>query len=226
MKRFLQENSVFLGHSLVMLCALGGLMLAMPKAELHLALNSFHTPCGDAFFRVYTTIGNWGPYVLFSLLLFYKLGSATFIVASNLCAGLVTQIIKRIVQAPRPATFFDIANNPDILPIVDGVTLHRFNSFPSGHTTTCVAIFFALAIILNNKEIRLSAPVRDLYQYLCFILAILGAYSRIYLSQHFAADIFAGTCVALVVTGALYPLFVRWEQHSAKTFDWHIPLKK
>ncbi len=220
MRNFLRDNSLFLSHIFVFLLVLGSLLCLMPKGDLHLALNSFHTHAGDVFFKYYTYVGDWVPYVFVVLLLFYKLGAATYVLMSNLLAGLVTQIIKRIVCAPRPSVFFDVANNPDILPVVEGVRLHTSNSFPSGHTTTFVAVFFALAILLTSKELRISITTRNLLQYLCFLCAVLGGYSRIYLSQHFAADVFAGTLIALVVTAAIYPLFLRWEKKHAKSFDW------
>ncbi len=224
MRRFLRDNVLFLSHMLVVLLVLGSLLCLMPKGALHLALNGFHTQVGDCFFKYYTYVGDWVPYVIVFLLLFYKLGAATFVLASNVLAGLVTQLIKRIVCAPRPSIFFDVANNPDILPVVEGVRLHAYHSFPSGHTTTFVAVFFALAILLNGSDLRISSAVRQLGQYVCFLCAVLGGYSRIYLSQHFAADVFAGALIALVVTAALYPLFVRWSVSHSASYDWRLLL--
>ncbi len=224
MRDFLRQNHVFLSHSLVFLLLLGGLLLAIDKGTLHIALNGFHTPAGDAFFRNFTAIGEWVPYAIAGLLLFWKVGAAAYVVGCNLIAGLVTQILKRIIQAPRPRIFFDLANNPDLFPLVEGVKLHSNNSFPSGHTTTCFAVFFAIAILLSRKDIRISDTTRAMGQYLCFVLAVVGSYSRIYLSQHFAADVFAGACVGLIMTMTLYPLCLRWEKGHPKSFDWHIPL--
>ncbi len=226
MRTFLRDNALFLSHIFVLLLVLGALMCLMPKGELHLALNGFHTHLGDCFFKYYTYVGDWVPYLIVAFLLFYKLGAATFLLASNLLAGLVTQIIKRIVKAPRPSVFFDVANNPDILPLVEGVSLHTSNSFPSGHTTTFVAVFFALSILLNRKDLHISNNTRQFGQYLCFLCAIGGGYSRIYLSQHFAADVFAGAIIALLLTAAIYPLFCKWQQKYPKSFDWHIPLHR
>ncbi len=226
MRAFLRDNHIFLTHSLVFLLVLFTLIGIMDKATLHLALNGFHTPAGDFFFRYFTYVGDWIPYVLVGLLLFYKLGSATFVLTNNLLAGLITQIIKRIVVAPRPKLFFDLANNPDILPLVEGVHLHSTHSFPSGHTTTCFAVFFAIAILLNNKDIHLSNTWRQIWQYLCFLIAVLGSLSRIYLSQHFAADVTVGATIAILTTAALYPLFKLWETKNAKSFNWHIPITK
>ncbi len=223
MRSFLRDNVVFLSHMFVVLLVLGALLWWMPKGDLHLALNGFHTTVGDVFFRYYTYVGDWVPYVIVGLLLFYKLGAATFVLSSNLLAGLVTQIIKRIVRAPRPSVFFDVAHNPDVLPVVEGVRLHTSNSFPSGHTTTFVAVFFALAILLSNKDLRISNTVRGLGQYVCFLCAVLGGYSRIYLSQHFAADVFAGALIALVVTAGICPLFLRWDTSHPQSYRWRIP---
>ncbi len=219
MKRFIQENIIFLSHCLVFLCVLGSLLCLIPQTNLHLALNGFHTHTGDIFFRYFTQIGEWVPYAIAACLLFYKVGSATFLISSNLIAGLVTQIIKRIVCAPRPAKVFDIAHNPDAFPIVEGVKLHLSNSFPSGHTTTCFAVFFAIAILIGHT--RLSATGKQLAQYACFLLALVGSYSRIYLSQHFAADVFAGAIVALCVVMAIYPLFRKWEKAHPKSYNWN-----
>ncbi len=219
MKRFIRENVVFLSHSFVFLCVLAGLLCLMPKADLHLALNGFHTAAGDVFFRYFTQIGEWVPYAIVGCLLFYKVGSAAFILSSNLIAGLVTQIIKRTVCAPRPAAYFDLAHNPDIFPVVEGVHLHVSHSFPSGHTSTCFSVFFAIAILLNKVD--MSTTTRQVLQYGCFVLAVAGSYSRIYLSQHFAADVFAGAIVALCMVMAIYPLFCKWEKGHPQSYNWN-----
>ncbi len=221
MRTFWQKNSTFIAHIGVFIIALGMLLCLMDKGALHLALNGFHTPTGDVFFKYYTYVGEWVAYlIILALLIFYKAGAAAYVLTSNLLAGLVTQIIKRIVAAPRPITFFDVANNPDILPLVEGVEMRAYNSFPSGHTATFIAVFFTLSILVGRSQ--LSIPTRNLLQYFCFILAILGAYSRIYLSQHFAADIFAGTIIAVIVTTALYPAFLYWEKRNSKSFNWKL----
>ncbi len=221
MHTFWKQNNIFIAHIAVFIIVLGLLLCSMDKGALHLALNGFHSTAGDIFFKYYTSIGEWAAYLIIAaLLVFYKAGAATYVLTSNLLAGLITQIIKHIVAAPRPITFFNIANNPDILPLVEGVEMRAYNSFPSGHTATFVAVFFTLSILVGKSQ--LSAPTQNLLQYFCFVLAILGAYSRIYLSQHFAADIFAGTIIAVIVTVALYPIFMRWEKLHQISYNWKL----
>lgn len=276
MQRFFHRNGLFLGLSLLLIIALACAIGFVPKAELHLLLCDRHTAFRDVFYKYYTQVGEWVPYVVCVALLFYKAGWSVFTAAGTLLSGLMTQIVKRIVDAPRPVPFF-ADNYPDItLPLVEGVHMSHHYSFPSGHTTTFFALFFALCLIgtqyifsrsatrpktknspvpspdtehtemqtaktgtqntsvpSSNTPNSTTTPMyinkkntlfASLWQVLCFLLAALGGYSRIYLSQHFAADILGGICVGLLITALLYALFHRFE--NAKWWNWHIPTKK
>lgn len=230
---FLRRNSVFLTLCLMLIVALGICLLYIPKAELHLFLCDRHTPILDTFYKYYTQIGEWVPYIVCIALLFYKAGWAAFTLSGTLLSGLVTQILKHIVNAPRPLTYFS-TNCPDIqLPLVEGVTMSRFYSFPSGHTTTFFALFFALCIIGTNvlyKHINRFANLHTykftncFWQAACFFFAALGGYSRIYLSQHFASDVLGGLCVGLLITGLLYIVFYHLQYQN--WFNRHFFAKK
>ncbi len=230
---FLRRNGVFLTLCLILTVALSVCLLCIPKAELHLFLCNRHTPLLDTFYKYYTQVGEWVPYIVCIALLFYKAGWAAFTLSGTLLSGLATQILKRIADAPRPMTYF-AENYPDIqLPLVDGVTMSRFYSFPSGHTTTFFALFFALCIIGTGFLHKHTNQFTNLQTYtftnfilqaLCFFFAALGGYSRIYLSQHFAADILGGMCVGLPITGLLYVAFYRWQYQN--WFNWHFFAKK
>ncbi|MGN0236400.1 MAG: phosphatase PAP2 family protein [Paludibacteraceae bacterium] len=213
-----------MGLCLLLILALAIAVGCVPKGELHLSLCLFecHTPLSDTFFRYYTQVGEWVPYVVCFLLLFYRLGWATFTTSCVLLSGAVTQVLKRIVDAPRPLTWF-AANYPNVqLPLADGVEMSRYFSFPSGHTTTFFAFFFALSIIVCQSDSRKAQC--SVVQTLFFLLAALGGYSRIYLSQHFAADILGGIGIGLLITGLLYLLFARWE--GKKWWEMHFFAKK
>lgn len=229
---FFRRNAVFLSLCLLLIVALVCALITVSKAKLHLLLCDCHTPAGDIFFKYYTQVGEWVPYVVCVALLFYKAGWAAFTLAGTVVSGLATQILKHIVNAPRPLTYF-AQHYPNVrLPLVDGVSMSRFFSFPSGHTTTFFALFFALCIIYTSQSAKRQTAQPSVYrvvgttvwQVMCFALAALGAYSRIYLSQHFAADILGGICVGLLITGLLYVVFRRWE--SANWYNWHFFQKK
>ena len=224
MKKFLIQNSIFLGFCLLLVVVLSIAIGCISKGELHMSLCLFgrHTPMLDTFFRYYTQVGEWVPYVVCFFLLFYRLGWAGFTASCVLLSGAVTQVLKRLVDAPRPLTWF-AAHYPDVqLPLVDGVEMSRFFSFPSGHTTTFFAFFFAMSIIISQNS-RWD-KWRPVVQTTFFFLAALGGYSRIYLSQHFAADILGGMGIGLLITGLLYLLLARWE--NEKWWKMHFFAKK
>lgn len=215
MKRLFKQNSIFLGLSLLLIAVLAAAVTIVPKGELHLLLCDRHSAGRDVFYRYYTQVGEWVPYAVCAGLLFYRYGAAVFTTVCVLLSGAATQIIKRIVDAPRPLTWF-AEHYPDVqLPLVDGVHMSRFFSFPSGHTTTFFAFFFALSIVVSHSSFASRKPMAaGVLQMAFFCCAALGGYSRIYLSQHFAADVLGGMCIGLVITGILYPLFLRFEQEK------------
>ena len=209
MKQLFRHNAVFITLSLILLAVLGLALLCIPKAELHLLLCDRHTPARDIFYRYYTQIAEWLPYVIcVALLLFSRVGNGVFASSCMIVSALTTQLFKHIINAPRPVTWF-AANMPDVqLPLVEGVRMNYWFSFPSGHTTSFFALFFALSILASQN---FSQAKTNLLQVILFILATLGGYSRIYLSQHFAADVFAGILVGTLICVLCYVVLYRYE---------------
>lgn len=226
LKTFLKENAVFLGCFLLCWTALGVALLTTDKCALHLWLNQVHTPFLDFFFRYYTLIAEYATYIVAFGLLFYKAGSAIQLLSAEAVAGGICQIVKHMVHAPRPATVFDIANNPDALPLVEGITMRMHNSFPSGHTSTFFVLFLTLLFVYNASRLNKNRTRQVICQILLFLCAAAGGYSRIYLSQHFAADVFAGGLIGTAVTCALYPFFSFLQRRYPRFYDWHIGAPK
>ena len=207
----------FLVPTIVLALVLGITLLLVPKAELHLALCQPHTAFLDKLVPVFTNLVDWLPYVIAVLLLFYRAGWATFLASNLLLTTLIVQPIKHIVRAPRPITWF-AQNMPDIsLPLVEGVKMNHWLSFPSGHTTTFFALFFCLSIILCAE----NAKGKHVLSFLCFLCATFGAYTRIYLSQHFALDIFAGILIASFSTILLYYFLVQ-KTKNTRFWAWNV----
>ena len=194
----------FLVPTLVLALILGITLLRVPKAELHLQLCQPHTVFLDSLIPFFTNLVDWLPYLTVVLLLFYRAGWSTFLATNLLLSTLIVQPIKHLLRAPRPLTWF-AENMPDVvLPLVEGVKMNLWLSFPSGHTTTFFVLFFTLSIIACAQNIKGKYVV----SLLCFLAASFGAYTRIYLSQHFALDIFAGICIAIFSTLILYYILV------------------
>ena len=221
MKEFFKQNGVFLGLSLILIIVLGLALLYIPKGELHLFLCDRHTPARDIFFRYYTHVAEWFPYVVcIAVLLFGRIGDGVFASAAMLLSALSTQVIKHIVNAPRPVIWFG-NNMPEInLPLVEGVKMNLWFSFPSGHTTSFFALAFVVGILMSQKWPKYGG----LIQVVLFVLATLGGYSRIYLSQHFSADVFAGVIVGVSITILCYVVFDRYKDQ--KWFNFRLIAKK
>ena len=218
----LRSNSIFLSLSLVLIVALGLALLYVPKGDLHLLLCDRHTPARDIFYRYYTQVAEWFPYALCAaILLFGRLGDGLFASACQAFSALTTQVIKHILVAPRPLTWF-AEHRPDVqLPLTDGVTMNYWLSFPSGHTTSFFALALALSILLSTRMPKIPGI---LVQIVLFALAALGGYSRIYLSQHFTADVFGGMIVGCLITIVCYVVFYRFE--DKKWYNYRVFTKK
>ena len=208
----------------MLMIALGLALLCIPKGELHLLLSDHHTHARDIFYRYYTQVAEWFPYIVCVLvLLFGRIGDGVFASVCMIVSALTTQLFKFIVNAPRPLKWFEM-NMPDVqLCLVDGMNTHSWHSFPSGHTTSFFALALVLCILLTRQP-RNPRMTRVLVQIVLFVLAALGGYSRIYLNQHFALDVLAGIFVGLGITILFYLLFSCWE--SKKWYNYRVFAKK
>jgi membrane-associated phospholipid phosphatase len=207
----------FLVPTIVLALVLGITLLIIPKAELHLILCKHHTPFLDTLVPTFSNLVDWLPYLIVVLLLFYRAGWASFLASNLLLTTLIVQPIKHIVCAPRPLIWF-AENMPDVtLPLVEGVKMNLWLSFPSGHTTTFFVLFFSLSIILCAENIK----GKSILSFICFLCASFGAYTRIYLSQHFALDIFAGILIASFSTILLY-YFIVLKTKNTRFWEWNL----
>ena len=188
---------------LVLLMIVFGLQFVYPKLELHLLLNSHHTGIQDTFFKYYSMMAEGPIYVLALLpLLWKKIKLTIFFALCELTGGGVLQILKHTFSSDRPVSAFEHAQNM-VLPLVQGVEMHHSNSFPSGHASTffvfctCLALF--LAYYYHQKQpSRRTWILINLSMLVLLVLAVLGAYSRIYLSQHFLSDVCMGSIIGFV----------------------------
>ena len=219
LKYLITNQWLFLVCWLLLVATMSVALALVPKYQLHLALNTnIHSTGLDLFFFYFTKIAEYLPYIITFLLLFYKYSWAIFAALGQLGATLTTQILKHIINAPRPKTYFE-TNFPDLIPQlhwVEGVNMHSWFSFPSGHTTAFFAMFFLLSLLAcDNYRPQKSISQAWLIQFLCFALATLGGYSRIYLSQHFTADVLAGTIVGVLLTSVFYIIPWPWNKSWA-----------
>ena len=121
-----------------------------------------------------------------------------------------------------PANAVSFEKAAPVWPIGRESEMNLWLSFPSGHTTTFFVVFFTLSIILCTENVI----GKNILSFICFLCAVFGAYTRIYLSQHFALDVFAGILTAILSTLLLYYFLVLKTKNTC-FWDWNLQkLKK
>ena len=177
-------------------------------------LNSNHSSIQDTFFKYYSTLAEWPLYILALLPLLWKKRNFTiFFALCELTGGAFLQILKHTISTDRPISVFEHYDHL-VLPLVQGVDMHHSNSFPSGHASTffmfctCVAIYLAYHYSRKNKPRNLRTQLMvSAVLLLLVVLAALGAYSRVYLSQHFLSDVCVGSIIGFITPFLMLYLF-------------------
>ena len=196
--------SIYAAGYLALLSVTLILMCVWPKQELHLMLNAYHTSILDTFFKYYSIMAEWPLYALALLpILWKKIKLTIFFGLCEMTGGTFLQILKHLFSSPRPGSVFT-ASQQALLPVVDGVDLYSGNSFPSGHASTFFIFFTCCALLLAYHYRGTTAQkcrkryVVDILLLLLFVLSALGAFSRVYLSQHFLSDVCVGSIIGFV----------------------------
>jgi len=183
-----------------------GLFLSLGKEETHQFLNSYHTAYLDIAFKYLTHVGHgFIPIIAFVLLLLVRYSWALGIGVSSLFMGIIVQTLKRSVFAGdhRPAMFFQDGG----LPSIDGIQLMLHHSFPSGHSATALCMFLMFAFFVKQKWAT----------YLFMVLALLTAFSRVYISQHFIQDTIVGGWIGFIMAYLGYLFIVHYAETNPES---------
>ena len=201
MKTFLKNNSLVLVSYLIIIGVSIQFLLKFEKTTIHYYLNQFvGNEFLNLFFYYITYLGD-GTVAVFILLLIMLVNIRLGIYATTafLTSTLFSIALKHL--------FFDDVNRPSFifkhfdgrsLTFVKGVETYIHNSFPSGHATQAFSIFMCLIFAIKNQY----------YKYLFFVLAVLTAFSRVYLSQHWLVDITVGSIIGAFFSCVYYFVFI------------------
>lgn len=191
----------------IYLSVLSVLLLILPHGSLVECFNKLHTPAADLFFKYWTWLGDGVllPFIVL-LLCFIRYYYAVTAAVAFLITGITVQVMKRVFYsgAPRPKTFFG-----DNYPVntIEGVDIHGFQSFPSGHTADAFVVAIILAFVFHKQWL----------QAVFFLMAVLVAVSRIYLFQHFLGDTFLGAVIGSVAGLLAILICCQWMGLQEKT---------
>lgn len=185
-------------------------------------LNHFHNPRLDAFFIAFTWFGD-GVGSIAAVIILASLNQrkqAVTVLIAYITSGLVSQIIKHLLNHPRPKLFFEESGIH--FHFIQSITIYKEGSFPSGHSASAFALATVIALFYSDKRIGMAA----------LLLAALEAYSRIYLGQHFLEDVAAGSFTGILfgmlsyyaVCGPKLPMFAKatGRKITPRTNDKHV----
>lgn len=199
---FNKNRFFFLPYALA-LVAVGILQLLSTQEQLMQWVNVRNSPVADLFFTYATYMGDGAFFVIICLIVLVynvRLGAMTF--ASFVVSSLTSIFLKQVAfpTSLRPLKFFE--HSTFEYHIIKGLDIYSYNSFPSGHSTSAFAVFSMLAFIDDRKQ----------RGWFFILLAVLTAYSRVYLFQHFVEDVYVGSLVGTTSSILVYWALRRWVQ--------------
>ena len=143
-------------------------------------ISDFATPIAKAI----TNFGGVIFVITLSILLYILIKSRKIglsIIINLFIATLLNQLLKAILQRPRPTDFRIIEE--------------KGYSFPSGHSMVGMA-FYGYLIYLIYKYIKNKYIKYGLILLLSSLICAIGV-SRIYLGVHYTSDVLGGFCIAI-----------------------------
>lgn len=172
--------------------------LYVPYGAEILLLNPYRQDPLNTFFRAMTLMGEVWAYVLFGLAaLLIRFRYTLLITLTGLLSTLVSQVLKMQCFTPRPLTQMQIWGlDYDLVSVPGEPLLAGYNSFPSGHSMAAFALYSLLALITGR-----TLPLLGL---LFSWTAILVGISRIFLAQHFLADVLGALVFGLLISDLVW----------------------
>jgi len=166
--------------------------------------NDHHNAVGDVLFGIISGLGDGLVVALAcTLLMLFRLRPGGAALAAFAVSGLITQLLKRMFDMPRPPAVL-----ADVHVLGDTLTAH---SFPSGHATSC-GVMVLLAFLIWKRS--------DWRAWLVSCLFLLAAYGRIYGGVHFPLDVVAGLAVGMATMWAFWQWSKRWPARSWESSPW------
>ena len=193
------------------------LFVVYDRDAIFSVVNLHHSTFLDYFMRGITELGDGvgSTITLFAMMIFFKdCRNWWYVLAATVCCGvpaILIQVLKSLVHAPRPLEYYGTGMSKVY---TDAAWIHIRQqwphlferSFPSGHSGSVFSTCCFLSMILPRGWGRAGLAL--------FLVAILVAYSRMYLAAHFYADIFVGSMLGTVGTVFCFALMRQWSKRS------------
>ena len=198
----LKNRLIFLLYLFILLIALTFIVFE-GKINSHMIIEGLHFPILDSFFRIVTFLGDGFFVILIGhlLMVFINIRCGMVIMSSFLLSSFLVQMLKRVFfsASDRPVLFFQKLGIEVYK--IPGMEYHDHYSFPSGHSTSAFVLFIGLALFSGKNALKA----------VFLFMAVLIAFSRVFLSQHFIEDIIAGSLLGTFTVMLLYLWFSKWK---------------
>lgn len=163
------------------------------------ALEKIRTPFWNGVMSAVTQLGGEVIFIVAAVVVFWCVSKweGYYLMTIAFCGTVLNQFLKLICRVPRPWV-----RDPNFTIVESARAEATGYSFPSGHTQNAIGLFGGMARWGGRRWVRLGLTA----------LALVIAFSRMYLGVHTPADVGVSLVLAAALVLGLYPLMWRAQE--------------
>ena len=163
------------------------------------ALEKIRTPFWNGVMSAVTQLGGEVIFIVAAVVGFWCVSKweGYYLMTIAFCGTVLNQFLKLICRVPRPWV-----RDPNFTIVESARAEATGYSFPSGHTQNAIGLFGGMARWGGRRWVRLGLTA----------LALVIAFSRMYLGVHTPADVGVSLVLAAALVLGLYPLMRRAQE--------------
>ena len=163
------------------------------------ALEKIRTPFWNGVMSAVTQLGGEVIFIVAAVVVFWCVSKweGYYLMTIAFCGTVLNQFLKLICRVPRPWV-----RDPNFTIVESARAEATGYSFPSGHTQNAIGLFGGMARWGGRRWVRLGLTT----------LALVIAFSRMYLGVHTPADVGVSLVLAATLVLGLYPLMRRAQE--------------
>lgn len=163
------------------------------------ALEKIRTPFWNGVMSAVTQLGGEVIFIVAAVVVFWCVSKweGYYLMTIAFCGTVLNQFLELICRVPRPWV-----RDPNFTIVESARAEATGYSFPSGHTQNAIGLFGGMARWGGRRWVRLGLTA----------LALVIAFSRMYLGVHTPADVGVSLVLAAALVLGLYPLMRRAQE--------------